>query len=104
MVLTKLINSNFKLFMMAETRTRVVHCKKESYDVYIGRPSPWGNPFRIGKDGSREEVIEKYREWIYTQYHLIQAIPELKGKRLGCWCHPEPCHGDVLVQLAEEGV
>lgn len=43
---------------------RVVHCKKEPYDVYIGRPSKWGNPFVIGKDGTREEVIAKYAEWI----------------------------------------
>lgn len=77
----------------------VVHCKKEPYDVYIGRPSKWGNPFEIGKDGTRKEVIEKYRAWILTQPQLLQQLSELKGKRLGCWCHPKECHGDVLLEL-----
>ena len=45
-------------------KTTVVHCKREPYDVYIGRPGPWGNPFEIGTDGTREEVIAKYEEWI----------------------------------------
>jgi hypothetical protein len=81
--------------------TRVVHCRKEPYDVYIGRPSKWGNPFSIGKDGTRDEVIEKYRNWIVTQRHLMDALPELKDKILGCWCHPKACHGHVLVELAE---
>lgn len=61
----------------------VVHCKKEPYDVYIGRPSKWGSPFVIGKDGNREEVILKYREWIKTQSQLLASLPELKGKVLG---------------------
>lgn len=43
---------------------KIVHCKKEPYDIYIGRPGKWGNPFTIGKDGTREEVIVKYEEWI----------------------------------------
>lgn len=79
--------------------TRVVHCKKERYDVYIGRPSKWGNPFRVGVDGSREDVVQKYREWVRDQ-----SLPfhELRGKVLGCWCHPLPCHGDVLVELANK--
>lgn len=79
----------------------VVHCKKAGYDVYIGRPSKWGNPFTIGKDGTREEVIDKYRKWIQFQPKLIAALPELKGKVLGCWCSPKACHGDVLSELAE---
>lgn len=83
---------------------RVVHCKKESYDIYIGRPSKWGNPFAIGKDGNREEVIEKYRAWVITQQHLINALHELKGKTLGCWCKPAACHGDVLKELAEKDI
>lgn len=44
--------------------TKVVHCKQRPYDVHIGRPSKWGNPFSIGKDGNRYQVIDKYREWI----------------------------------------
>lgn len=79
----------------------VVHCKKSPYDVYIGRPSKWGNPFSIGKDGNRKQVIEKYRGWILDQPELIESLHELDGKVLGCWCHPNPCHGDVLVNLIE---
>ena len=78
----------------------VVHCKQSSFDVYIGRPSKWGNPFEIGRDGDRETVIRKYRDWIQTRPDLIAALPELKGKVLGCWCAPKACHGDVLSELA----
>ncbi len=70
---------------------------EKSYDVYIGRSSKWGNPFIIGKDGSREEVIQKYDVWLDTQPELLAALSELKNKVLGCWCHPKACHGDVLV-------
>lgn len=71
--------------------------------VYIGRPSKWGNPFIIGQDGTREEVVEKYREWIEEQPDLQLALDELEGKDLVCWCAPSPCHGDVLLeQLKEE--
>ena len=79
---------------------KVVHCKKERYDVYIGRPSKWGNPFSIGKDGTREEVIKKYREWILNNEDLMKDLHELKDKVLGCWCAPRACHGDVLIELA----
>ena len=73
----------------------------EPYDVYIGRPSQWGNPFVIGLDGTREEVIEKYRIWLMSQPELIEkAKEELKGKRLACWCAPLACHGDILSEIA----
>ncbi|WP_036384005.1 DUF4326 domain-containing protein [Muricauda sp. MAR_2010_75] len=90
------------------TNTKVVHCKKEAFDVYIGRPSKWGNPFSH-KEGtlakfkvtSREKAVEQYREWITNGKgkHLLKDLHELKGKILGCWCHPQKCHGDVLVEL-----
>lgn len=80
---------------------KVVHCKKKPYDVYIGRPSKWGNPFTMGKDGTREEVIEKYKEWILTQHELLSQLIELKDKTLGCWCSPQACHGDVLARLVD---
>ncbi len=80
----------------------IVHIKRAPYDIYIGRPSKWGNPFIIGKDGTREEVIIKYKEWIVKQPELIAALPELKGKILGCWCKPAACHGDILLELIEE--
>lgn len=82
-------------------QTRVVHCKREKYDIYIGRPGPWGNPFEIGKDGTREEVIQKYREWILTEPLLMEEVKSLRGKVLGCWCSPKPCHGDVLAEMVE---
>jgi len=80
---------------------KVVHCKKERYDVYIGRPSKWGNPFSIGKDGTRKEVIEKYEKYLLNNEKLMNDLHELEGKVLGCWCKPKACHGDVLVKLIE---
>ena len=82
--------------------TVVVNRLEESYNVYIGRPSKWGNPFIIGRDGTRLEVIDKYRNYIQSSRLLMMCIPELVGKTLGCWCKPLPCHGDVLVELAEQ--
>ena len=80
----------------------MVHCKRDAYDVYIGRPGPFGNPFTIGSDGTREEVVEKYAEWILTQPELLAKIEvELKDKVLGCWCSPALCHGDILVELTK---
>ena len=81
--------------------TRVVHCKKSPFDIYIGRPGIWGNPFNITASRSREEVIRMYRKWIEARPHLLRRLPELKGKTLGCWCKPQACHGDVLAELAD---
>lgn len=87
---------------MSKPSNQVVHCKRHRFDVYIGRPSKWGNPFVIGKDGTREEVITKYAAWVRTQPQLVAALPELRGKVLGCWCSPQPCHGDLLERLANQ--
>ena len=76
----------------------VVHCKKDKYDVYIGRPSKWGNPFTIGQDGTREEVIQKYEFYLKSNSTLLNDLIELKDKTLGCWCSPQACHGDVLLR------
>lgn len=81
---------------------KVVHCKKEPYDVYIGRPSQWGNPFSIGRDGTREQVVEKYRRSLESNLMLQEQLHELKGKTLGCWCAPHSCHGDILMELANK--
>ena len=81
---------------------QVVHCRRARYDVYIGRPGKWGNPFQIGRDGTREQVIARYERWIATRPELLAALPELAGKTLGCWCAPKACHGDVLARLAAE--
>jgi len=83
--------------------TKVVNMRsKEPYDVRIDRRTKWGNPFRIGPDGTRAEVIAKYRSWIQTQPQLLSSLEELRGKRLGCWCAPLACHGHILAELAEE--
>lgn len=77
----------------------VVNVNRESCEVYIGRPSKWGNPFVIGRDGNREEVIAKYADWIQSQPELLSSLDELRGKSLGCYCAPLPCHGDILEEL-----
>lgn len=85
--------------------TRVVNVQAypvEPYDILIGRGTPFGNPFIIGKHGTREQVINRYRQWIFSQPLLIDRVrKELRGKVLGCYCTPEPCHGNVLVEIAE---
>jgi hypothetical protein len=86
---------------------RVVHCRLEPYDIYIGRPSKWGNPFVVGRDGARGECVEKFRTWIHTQPHLLASLVGLRGKTLGCWCktRKDPnraCHGDVLAEMADK--
>jgi hypothetical protein len=82
--------------------TRVVNLHHEGYDVLIARPSKWGNPFHIGRDGNREQAIEKYEIHLRRRPDLLAALPELAGKRLGCHCKPAACHGDVLVKLLSE--
>lgn len=80
---------------------RVVHLKAEPYDVRIDRQTAWGNPFIIGKDGDRDQVIAKYREWIMSNPHMVENAKRLlRGKTLGCWCAPKACHGDVLLEIA----
>ena len=80
---------------------RVVHCKRENFDVYIGRPSKWGNPFRLATNEPRELAVAKYRDWLMSKPELVAAAKrELRGKVLGCWCAPRACHGDVLLEVA----
>ena len=67
--------------------------------VIIGRPSKWGNPFIIGRDGTRADVIEKYWRYIEARPDLLAALGELEGKVLACWCVPDACHGHVLIEL-----
>jgi hypothetical protein len=83
-------------------------CKVPPGAVYIGREnrfppfrrSKWHNPFRIGPDGTREQVIALYRDWLPRQPELMAALPELHGLDLACWCAPDACHGDILLELA----
>lgn len=89
--------------------TIAVNKYKEPFDIYIGRGSIWGNPFssRSGTKAkfivaTREEAVLSYASWIITQKHLLLQLRDLKGKRLGCFCKPQLCHGDILAQMAED--
>jgi len=76
----------------------------KSWDVYVGRPSKWGNPYVLGRDGTREEVIEKYRLRLLEMVkdkEVVRELAELDGKVLACWCSPLPCHADVLERAAK---
>lgn len=97
---------------MTTNKTTVAHCLKEPFDVYIGRRSPkhsesvWRNPYRIGPDGTREEVIVKHWDYLHRRPELLARVEELRGKRLGCYCRlsteKEPgCHGDNYIRVLE---
>lgn len=92
--------------------TSVVHCKKDKYDVYIGRPSKWGNPYThiMNKQtkaayvvGTRIDAIESYRKYLLSS-PLYNGLHELKDKVLGCWCYPYACHGDVLAAYTDKTI
>lgn len=88
--------------ILENNKAIVVNAKTDEYDIFIGRPSILGNPFKIGQDGTREEVIEKYRQWFYApQRRGIREFAKRRctGKRCGCFCAPEPCHGDVIIEF-----
>lgn len=87
----------------------------DRYDRYVGRPGPFGNPFEIGKDGTRDEVIAKHNAWLAlpAQAALVQRIKEeLRGFNLVCWCvkkvgmvageRPLICHAQTLLEIANE--
>lgn len=85
--------------------TTVIHVKDRTYasnEVYIGRPSIWGNPFKIGKNATREQVIKLYEEYLKKHPALMKQLPDLVDKVLVCWCKPEACHGDILAKYANE--
>lgn len=79
----------------------LVNLRTSKCDERIDRRSMWGNPFRMVSktDAERARVIRRYRKWILRQHDLLWSLDDLTGKRLGCWCHPKPCHGDVLIEL-----
>jgi hypothetical protein len=92
----------------------------DNQNIYIGRSgivfidkkrfpkkgSLFANPFKVGKHGTRNKVIQKYRKYITDKLEkspeLVHKLKDMKGKKLGCWCHPEPCHGDILLELIEK--
>lgn len=94
------------------SKTTVVHCRKHKYDVYIGRPSRWGNPYSHKDDTiaefkvkTREEAMQKFEEYLLKNVELMSSLHELKGKALGCWCKNvdgggQSCHGDILARYA----
>jgi len=71
--------------------------------VYVGRPSKWGNPFKVSKDCSQEEAVAQYADWLDGMiFNERLDLDELIGKDLVCWCAPLPCHADVLLELANK--
>ena len=86
-------------------KTRVVNRHAEAYDVYIGRGTIWGNPYRVGVDGTRTECIEKYGkllEQALKHEDMVEELLKLQGKKLGCSCKPRPCHGDHIIKELEQ--
>lgn len=82
----------------------VVNVERDEFDVYVGRGTPFGNPFREGPMSNRTQVIARYEKWLRSQPGLVERVrKELRGKRLGCHCRPRQCHADVLAMVAEEG-
>lgn len=91
----------------------VVNKKRGGQGFYIGRPSPLGNPFVIGRDGDRAQVVLKYEEWLHEQMDqgnqrvwnalawIKDALEAGENINLVCWCAPEACHGDVIKRLVE---
>ena len=96
---------------MKTTVTNKHHGPSTPDDVYIGRPSKWGNPFShmsgtLAKYqcATREEAVEKYRGYLQASPALMEAArKDLRGKRLVCWCAPKQCHGDILARVADGG-
>ncbi len=89
--------------------TKVVHFKKEDYDVYIGRLpggkyNKWAYPKELRdsfpKGTPRKQIVDAYRDYVLSKPELIKDLCEIKDKVLGCWCKPsKSCHGDILVEL-----
>lgn len=91
---------------------RVVNKYKEEYDVYIGRGSVWGNDYShlpetkaSHKVDTRDEAVESYRGQLWDSIRsgriTIEMLKSLDGKRLGCFCKPQSCHGDIIVKAVE---
>lgn len=77
--------------------------------IYVGRPSKWGNPYsHLGyglakfRVESAQKAVECYEKWLLSQPQLMNAISELRGKDLVCWCAPGPCHATILMKLANK--
>ncbi|CAA9353039.1 MAG: hypothetical protein AVDCRST_MAG93-7206 [uncultured Chloroflexia bacterium] len=92
---------------------KVVNRRKDREEVYIGRGSKWGNPFKVGEHGAKGECVQLFTEWICRGEgrYLLNQLGELEGKTLGCYCAPKGgtdhthrpwvCHGQVLLALLQ---
>lgn len=98
------INAALCINVDDKINTRVVNTKHNEYDIYIGRGTKYGNPFRIGVDGNRKEVLEKFRNYLNENIQLQKDVMKLKGLILGCHCSPLDCHGDIIAEFIENRV
>lgn len=81
----------------------IVNKYKSKFTHYIGRGSAFGNPFVIGPDGTREEVIAKYEVYARNNPILLEQIKRLPSDAvLGCFCKPQACHGDIILKIWRE--
>lgn len=96
--------------MTDQQTTRVVNIRKEDYDVYIGRVGKgqdgyFGNPIRLNPGETRGSTLEKFKEYFYnrlqTDLQFKERIEALKGMTLGCFCKPNPCHGDIIKEYLD---
>lgn len=102
----------FDLFKREEKKPcKVVHFRKEKYDVYIGRLpggkfNKWAYPKELRdkfpKKTPRKVLIDAYEKYLLSNQELMNDLHELSGKILGCWCKPKACHGDILKKYADK--
>lgn len=83
------------------SKTTVVNIRTTPCQVFIGRPSKFGNPFKIGRDGNREQVIKKFKKYFCQRLKNDPAFKKsvqnlIDVETIGCYCAPEPCHGDII--------
>lgn len=86
---------------MNTAREAVQQAQREGRFVQIDRTTIWGNPFYIGSDGNRDEVLKKFETYLLGNDVLLRQVWTLRGKVLGCHCSPMRCHGEVLARLAD---
>lgn len=116
--MTKVVNVKVK-YIRSEGYANLKEWMEDEENVYIGRGgvvfiekerfpkrgSKFLNPFKIGRDGNRDEVLQKYKIYICDKLKedkkLMDELNKMKGKKIGCWCCPEKCHGDILVEIIE---
>lgn len=85
------------------TNARVIN-KRDNWScrsfIWVDRQGPWGNPFKIGRDGERRDVLIEHEIWLRREVELVAELWRLRDKALACWCEPQPCHGWLLAFLA----